>query len=692
MRLSALLPALAAALVLLAFALPAAAQAPGDVVINEILYDPPAPQPSTNEYVELFNRSASPVDLAGLALADAADTTFLPAAAPPLAPGAYVVLVRNEEAFAEAFPGVTNVVEVPGFPALNNSGDDLRLLVQADNAVVDFVPYRTSWGGADVALERISPDGPSDDPANFADSTDPDGGTPGQPNSVLTTDEEPPEIVSVFVEDDRTLRVMFSEPLAQFSPSRFTIERADGAPGPAVTSLTLSPGVRDEVVLLLGSSLTGPQAYVLIATGISDEAGNVQPQTSATFFVGDLGTPQPGDLVINEILYDPPAPQPSTNEYVEVLNRTAQTFDLGALRLTDAADTVSVAMSVTPLGPGGYAVLVRDREAFDAAFPDVPPEAVVLEVAGFPSLNNGGDTVRLLRADDAPLDAVPYAPSWGGSDASLEKIDPDGPSDSPANFASSVDPRGGTPGEQNSVFAIDTEPPTLDAADALGAVTVAALFTEPVDPATASDPANYRIETEDGGGGPAVVSASVDADDPARVVLGLAAALGGPAGFVLIATNIADQAGNVQPDTRAAFFFGQGAVPAPGDIVINEILYDPPAPQPSSNEYVELFNRSDQTFLLREFALVADDDTAFVNAGSLAPGGYAVLVRNADAFAEAFPDAPGPILAVAGFPTLSNSGETVRLLFRSQRHRARRDRRGAVRAGVGRQRCVAGEN
>ena len=637
MRLSALLPALAAALASLAFALPAAAQAPGDVVINEILYDPPAPQPSTNEYVELFNRSASPVDLAGLALADAADTTFLPASAPPLAPGAYVVLVRNGEAFAEAFPGVTNAVEVPGFPALNNSGDDLRLLVQADNAVLDFVPYRTSWGGADVALERISPDGPSDDPANFASSTDPAGGTPGQPNSVLVTDEEPPVIESAEAASATLIVVRFSETVVNAGDAaRYNISGV-GTPSAVIDLAVGPPRATLQFLAPLAEGL-----YTVTATGLEDEAGNVQPQTSATFFVGDLGTPQPGDLVINEILYDPPAPQPSTNEYVEVLNRTAQTFDLGALRLADAADTVSVAMGVTPLGPGGYAVLVRDREAFAAAFPDVPAEAVVLEVDGFPSLNNGGDTVRLLRSDDAPLDAVPYAPSWGGSDASLEKIDPDGPSDSPANFASSVDPRGGTPGEQNSVFAIDTAPPALDAADALGASTVAALFTEPVDQASASDPANYRIETEAGESGPAVVSASVDADDPARVVLGLAAPLGGPATFTLVATNIADLTGNVQAETRAAFFFGQGAVPAPGDIVINEILYDPPSPQPSSNEYVELFNRSGKIFLLREFSLADNADTVAVGAGTLAPGGYAVLVRNPDAFAEAFPDAPGP--------------------------------------------------
>ena len=653
MRLFALL------LALVTLALPLAAQAPGDVIFNEILYDPPAPQPSSNEYAELFNRSAAPVSLAGLALADAADTTALPPDAPTLAPGAFVVLVRSEDAFTEAFPGVANYVVVDGFPALNNGGDDLRLLLQADGTVLDFVPYRSSWGGSDVALERIDPDGPSDDPDNFADSEDPRGGTPGEPNSVLVVDDEPPVIVEVEAVSATLLSVVFSEIVVNAGDAgRYDVSGV-GAPSMVVVQNTDPTRAGLQFASPLPTGL-----YTVTATGLEDEAGNVQPETSATVFVGELGLPGPGAVVINEILYDPPSPQPSSNEYVEVLNRTDETFDLGALRLADAADTVDVAGAVVPLPPDAYAVLVRDAEAFAEAFPDAPSEAVVLEVAGFPSLNNGGDTVRLLRQDDVQIDAVPYAPSWGGQDAALEKIDPDGPSTSAANFASSTDPRGGTPGEQNSVFAVDTEPPVLDAADALDAATLLALFDEPVDPATAGDASAYRIEAEDGSAGPQVTGASVDPDDLAQVTLTLGAPLAGPAAYTLVAAGIADLAGNVQPETRADFFFfGEGDVPEPGDVVINEILYDPPSPQPSSNEYVELFNRSDKTFLLREFALVADDDTAAVPSGVLAPGGYAVLVRNADAFAEAFPDAPGSILPIAGFPTLSNSGETVQIVY-----------------------------
>ena len=667
MRLSASLLALAGLLL----ALPAAAQSPGDVVINEVLYDPPSPQPATNEYAELFNRSGAAVALADLALADAADTTALPPGAPVLAPGAYVVLVRDEAAFTEAFPGVTNYVVVPGFPSLNNAGDDLRLLAQADDAVLDFVPYRPSWGGADVALERIDPAGPGDDPANFADSADPEGGTPGAPNSVLVTDEEPPVLLDAGTTLPRLLIAVFNEAVDATTAgdaSNYRIERSGGGPSPGVSSVDVDDFQPTRVFISVSGDFESPATYVLIATGVADLAGNVQPETSVAFFVGDLATPQPGDLVINEILYDPPAPQPSSNEYVELLNRTDETFDLGALRLADAADTVDVADGTVPLGPGAYAVLVRDAAAFAEAFPAVPPEAVVLTVPGFPSLNNGGDTVRLLREDDVSIDAVPYAPSWGGSDASLEKVDPDGPSGDPANFASSTDPRGGTPGERNSVFAVDETPPALESAEALGGATVELFFTEPVDAATAGDAARYRIETEGGSPGPAVTSATVDAADPARVTLGLAAPLDGPGTFVAVATGIADLAGNVQPETRAAFFFGEGDVAAPGDLIINEVLYDPPAPQPSSNEYVELFNRSDKTFLLREFAYDdADENPTAITAlpVALEPGGYAVLVRDADAFQAAFPDVPDAavVLEVGGFRSLSNAGDRPALLY-----------------------------
>ena len=167
-----------------------------------------------------------------------------------------------------------------------------------------------------------------------------------------------------------------------------------------------------------------------------------------------------GDLVINEVMYDPPQ-QPSFNEWVEVLNVSGGPLDLSGLVLSDAASSAEPLPSGTTLGAGAYLVLVRDGAAFAAAFPEVP----FVEVDGFPALNNSGDRPA-LSVDGAEIDAVPYAGSWGGADASLERIDPFGPSDSSANFGTSTSSASGTPGAQNSIYAVDTAPPEVLAAEA----------------------------------------------------------------------------------------------------------------------------------------------------------------------------------------------------------------------------------
>lgn len=120
-------------------AVPARAQTPGpgDLVINEVMYDPPAPQASSNEWVEVLNVSGGPLQLGGLALADAASTSD-PIGPTTLAAGGSLVLVRDAAAFAAAYPGV-EALEVDGFPALNNSGDRPALVLEG--AEIDAVPY-----------------------------------------------------------------------------------------------------------------------------------------------------------------------------------------------------------------------------------------------------------------------------------------------------------------------------------------------------------------------------------------------------------------------------------------------------------------------------------------------------------------------------------------------------------------------
>jgi hypothetical protein len=361
--------------------------------------------------------------------------------------------------------------------------------------------------------------------------------------------------------------------------------------------------------------------------------------------------PDSGDVVVNEILY---APSPPSNEYIELYNRSAEAVNLGALEYADDGDDFApVARTDTLLPPGDYVVLVRAPSAFESAFPSVDH----LAPEGWDALNNGGDVVQLRHAASGRLlDAVPYDPSWGGADgASLERIDPAGPSSRASNFGTSPADAGGTPAAQNALYDPDTSPPTLSGATPTAAGdTLFARFSEPLADTSVSSASVDLLDA----GAPSIVAASVLADAPRRVRCVLSASL--PEGsYTLEARDVADRYGNVQPETHTSFEYVETTPPDSGDVVVNEILY---APSPPSNEFIELYNRSETAIDVstlsyadeeRNFAPLRDRRTV------LPPDSFMVLARDSAAFAEAFPNVS--FIAPPGWDALNNGGDTVRL-------------------------------
>ena len=134
------------------------------IVINEIFYsaaDPTPPtQPSGEQWIELYNRSAAPVEVSGWALTEGVDFT-IPALTPPIPAGGYLVVAWNPTAFAPLHPGVTALGPWSG--SLSRSGETIRL-EDANGNVADEVGYHdggrwSQWAdGGGSSLELIDPD------------------------------------------------------------------------------------------------------------------------------------------------------------------------------------------------------------------------------------------------------------------------------------------------------------------------------------------------------------------------------------------------------------------------------------------------------------------------------------------------------------------------------------------------------
>ncbi len=164
----------------------------------------------------------------------------------------------------------------------------------------------------------------------------------------------------------------------------------------------------------------------------------------------------PGTLIVNEIMFAPESHEP---EWVEIQNMSGDTLSLGQWRITDSDRETKHLVSKTPLivPPSGLGILTDDSSGMRTAFGQIG--CPVVQIPGFPSLNNDEDMIVISDHTGATIDSVAYRAAWHNpalvstTGRSLERIGPFLPSTDPRSWTSSTSLQGGTPGRQNSVFA-----------------------------------------------------------------------------------------------------------------------------------------------------------------------------------------------------------------------------------------------
>ena len=150
----------------------------GQVVINEIMYDPNPPAPSVaGEWFELYNDGNSPVDLEDWTFSDAGSNpnTFTISGNLMIGAKGYLVLGRNSDTSANG--GVPKVDYEYGTAFSLANGDDEIIMVDNTNNEMDRVEYDVNpWplgNGASIALKTTTDYQTFDnnDPTNWCVST-----------------------------------------------------------------------------------------------------------------------------------------------------------------------------------------------------------------------------------------------------------------------------------------------------------------------------------------------------------------------------------------------------------------------------------------------------------------------------------------------------------------------------------------
>lgn len=574
-----------------------------DILINELMADPdPAVGWPNVEFVELYNRTVFPIDLAGWKFADA--TSSITLGAYTIQPDSFVILCRADSAVLFQSKGIA-VLPVSSLPSLNNSNDELTLK-NPNNTIIHNLNYSSSWYNSSAksdggwTLEMINPANPCLSNGNWTASNHPSGGTPGKRNSVLNTSGfSALNLVSVEINSSTSISLNFNQEVSKVTAediANYSINQGVGNPQAAQQDSAAFTKVK----LTFSAPLDSTIIYTITAT-IANCAGiSISTQNQLQFALPRKV--EKFDVVINEILPDPdPVVGLPNAEFVEIYNRSSKAFNTKNWSLSKAGSSGATLPDFLLL-PDSFLIITSASN-----FPLFSSYFSVIGVSSFPSLTNSADQILLRDNTGSLIHYLEYSDSWFGSSSkinggwTLEMIDAENPCNSEGNWRPSLDPIGGTPGRKNSVAAQnpDTLLPRLLRAALVDANTLMLYFNEPINNGSAAVVVNYTIDQ--GVGHPAV--ALPVPFGYKTVQLEFIQNFQPKTVYTIVVSNLSDCSGNSLGMSNTVRF-ALSDTPSVGDIVINEILFNPSI---EGYDFVELYNRSNKVVDLSTLEIIEFD-------------------------------------------------------------------------------------
>ncbi len=431
-----------------------------DVLVNEIMADPdPVVGLPSAEYVELFNNSHLPINLNGWILQIGTTSRILPSFT--LDAGGFVIICAVANSGLLSTYG--NVISVSSMQ-ITNDGQTITLL-SPQNDVIHTVTFSSTWYQNNVkkeggwSLEMKDPTNPCAGNSNWTASVDSRGGTPGMQNSVFGANPDlvSPTLQNAVIVASNKLRVFFSERMDAPSLTNLIAYQVNNNIG-IPTSVELNLPLNNFVDLLFAQEFVQNTVYTLtILDTITDCVGNFLLIGSQVVFAMPSQAIE-GDLIINEVLSNPPA---EGVDYVEIYNRSDKYIDLSNLKLgsiTTSPQLMDIATDGYVVFPKEYVLLTSNIEAVKSNYATYS-ERNFIQMSSFPTYNNDNGKVFIQDALGNNIDYIEYDVSMHypllrtTKGVSYERINPDRPSMEVSNWFSASSTVGyGTPGYKNSQF------------------------------------------------------------------------------------------------------------------------------------------------------------------------------------------------------------------------------------------------
>ena len=390
-----------------------------DVIFSEIYFEPSsvAVIPYA-EYVELYNRKDSAIELSGWTLSDGSSTARFPGRC-SISPHSYLTVTSDDD--TSLFADYGDVVGLSGFPALNNDIGDRLVLTDALGQIVDEVIFSDrSYGNSSKrsggwSVERIDTSFICASEENWSASTNPAGGTPGIVNAVngYFRDVVSPWIKNAWLKDSTTIVLHYSEPvdsLEMMNIANYKIITQDGR-ACVIDHFVFQDNTTIEIQLTNAIDY----ATILPLTVITDCSGNsfdTLPMTRVAF----PRSPSQGDVVVNEILFDAVE---GTSDFVELVNCSSEVIDLKNVMVAETAfESATIAGTAKVLTrehrllfPGELFLFSEDERGLQKYYRENSPPRMQY-VDDLPDFNSTQGGLLLLGSDGEILDRMQYNSEW----------------------------------------------------------------------------------------------------------------------------------------------------------------------------------------------------------------------------------------------------------------------------------------
>ena len=584
-----------------------------DLVFNELMFKPtPAVGLPNYDFLELYNRSGSDIALGGWTLDISGAIRTLPDSV--IKSGEYLTLTTSQA--VDSLHVYGNAIVAITTSNLTNTGRTLRLispegkiidsLTYAEKSIVDVEKNKGGW-----SLERIDPDNFCGGWNNWAYSVDTLGGTPGRRNSVFARniDNEPVKIIGFRPVTPFKLSLELSETPTQQTLqtlSNYTVKGIGNPIGYELSNNTLA--------LSFLKSFESDVKYELSVTNLEDACGNVMTDTVLPFTYHNVAL---YEMVITEVYATP-----SDNgvlpdyEWVEIHNRGSFDIFMNGFALGVGSKRYNIESGLVPAK--SYALLAKATVKDSLA-----QLGNVVPVTSMPALAQSGTLILYNDAGDVVCRTA-YSNSWFADDfkaaggCSLERIDVDNADESAANWAQSLATAGATPCHSNSVSMAnpDTLRPHLLQVVPVSANTLHIVFSETMNIAP-TDIQKFDIQPNIGN----PKSVEVLWSSPSTIVAKLPVDLSENQEYTFtIDSLITDIAGN--QTCNSTFTFGLPVAAHAGDVVINEILFNPYA---GGSDFVELYNRSENTINIADLVFATRTEGNLKNPKRIDSPGFVLM-------------------------------------------------------------------